>query len=85
MRVIIIALSTVLTVAAVLSSTGAQAATEQPAEHDRSGKLNDKYLAGMAGGRLGIGGTESIKFPKQKNESLRRPTEESLKFPKQKN
>jgi len=82
-RVITIVLSTVLTVATLLSSTGAQAATERPTgAHDRSGKLNDKYWAGMAGGRLGIGGAESIKFPKQKNESL---TADRLKFPKQKN
>ena len=29
-------------------------------------KLADKYLAGMAGGRYGIGGTESIIFKKKK-------------------
>jgi hypothetical protein len=75
-RVITVALSTVLTVAALLSSTGA---------HAGGNGLNDKYLSGRAGGRLGIGGTESIKFPKQKSESLRQPTDESLQFPKQEN
>ena len=67
MRMIIISLSTLLIVASLLSSTGAQAAPDLPTgAHDRSGKLNDKYLAGMAGGRLGIGGNESVKFPNQK-------------------
>ena len=67
MRVIVITLSTLLTVASLLSSTVAQAAPDRPTgAHDRSGKLNDKYLAGMAGGRLGIGGNESIEFPSQK-------------------
>jgi len=30
--------------------------------HTSPNKLNDKYLAGKSGGRLGIGGTESIIF-----------------------
>jgi hypothetical protein len=30
------------------------------------GKLNDKYLAGKAGGRYGIGGSESVIFKKKK-------------------
>jgi len=30
------------------------------------GKLNDKYLAGKAGGRFGIGGSESVIFKKKK-------------------
>ena len=30
------------------------------------GKLNDKYLAGKAGGRYGIGGSESVVFKKKK-------------------
>jgi len=29
-------------------------------------KLADKYLAGRSGGRLGIGGTESVVFKKKK-------------------
>ena len=34
--------------------------------HQSPNKLNDKYLAGKSGGRLGIGGTESKIFPKKK-------------------
>jgi len=30
-------------------------------------KLADKYLAGRSGGRLGIGGTESVVFKKKKS------------------
>ncbi len=104
-RVITIALSTVLTVAALLNSTSAQAGTPQgrPADpmaasaqppspvirlagsfQSSTGKLGDKYMAGQAGGRYGTGGTESVKFPKQTNKSLRQPADDSPKFPKQK-
>ena len=81
MRAIAIALSTLLTGAGLLSSAGAQAATAQGYSGDHvlpaanipsgvqlagGGKLADRYLAGRAGGRYGIGGTESRKLKRQK-------------------
>ena len=60
-----IALPILLLAAGLLSSTSAHAVDSLTGGH--GGKLNDKYLAGHAGGRLGIGGTEPVvKIPSQK-------------------
>ena len=83
MRAIAVALSTLLLGAGLLSSAGAQAATTQGCSRDslpaatkipsgviqlaEGGKLGDRYLAGRAGGRYGIGGTESRKFKKKRS------------------
>jgi hypothetical protein len=55
-RMTAITLPILLLAVGLLSSTSAQAG---------GNGLNDKYLAGRAGGRLGIGGTESVVFPSQ--------------------
>ena len=62
MRAIVIALSTLLLGAGLLSSTNAQSVDlrRDPPTGGHGGKLNDKYLAGHAGGRLGIDGTKSV-------------------------
>ena len=57
MRMTAIALPILLLAAGLFGSTSAQAG---------GNGLNDKYLSGRAGGRLGIGGTESVVFPSQK-------------------
>jgi hypothetical protein len=58
-------LSALLLIGGLMSSVEAA----PPDRHHSPGlnKLNDKYLAGESGGRLGVGGTESVVFRGKKS------------------